>query len=214
MHEMRLFLVRHGETEWNRLGFCQGAADIGLNDTGRLQASLLAKSLRGCDISAVYSSDLKRAYETASPVAALYNLEVKREPKLREMNQGCFEGVPFEEIRETHAEFLRRWRREPESVRIPGGETLKEVQERVFEVMWNLGVNHMGENVVVVSHNFAISTFLCKVMGLSLREFATFRLKSCCKNLITFVNGCFQVEWINNVEHLCTIDGGPLNQLL
>jgi broad specificity phosphatase PhoE len=211
---MRIILVRHGETEWNRLGFCQGVTDIGLNDTGRLQASLLAESLRECEIAAVYSSDLKRAYETAGPVAALHNLEVKREPKLREMNQGYFEGLPFAEIRKTHGEFLKRWRSEPESVRIPGGETLKEVQERVFEIVWNLGVNHEGENVVVVSHNFAISTFLCKVMGLSLREFATFRLRSGCKNLITFVNGRFRVEWINDVRHLCAMEEVPLNQLL
>src|ERR1700756_3234913 len=126
---MNLILIRHGETEWNRVGRCQGFADIDLNDNGRRQIEELAKSLRNESISAVYSSDLKRAGDTAKAIAEYHKLSVEFDPDLREMNQGDLEGLTFVEIRERYAQLLSVWRENLHGVRFPGGESFKELQE-------------------------------------------------------------------------------------
>ena len=91
---MNLILVRHGETDWNRTGRCQGISDVVLNDNGRKQALELGLCLKGEKISAVYSSDLARAMSTAEEIARHHGLTVEIDSDLREMDQGDFEGLP------------------------------------------------------------------------------------------------------------------------
>ena len=177
-------------------------SDVELNDEGRHQAVRLAQALRHLRVSAVYSSDLKRALDTADAVASEHALDVVIEPALREMNQGEFEGVPYVEIRRSHGELLKRWRKNPESVIIPGGECLLDVQERVFAAIERMGAKHAGETVVAVSHHFAISSLLCKLMGLGLSEFAGFGLKASSTSRIRVEDGRYSVELVNDVTHL------------
>jgi Fructose-2,6-bisphosphatase len=186
---MKLILVRHAETEWNRLGRCQGFADLELNDNGRKQVKELAKSLREKTISVVYSSDLRRAVDTAKAIADYHGLGVKVDPDLREMNQGDLEGLTFDAIRERYAGLLNEWRENPESVRLPLGETLKEVQERALRAVERMYDKHNGETVVAVSHNFTIATLLCRFTGVELKDFLTFRPQAASKTVILFKNG-------------------------
>jgi broad specificity phosphatase PhoE len=199
---MNLILVRHGETEWNRVGICQGFADIELNENGRKQIKELAKSLKDEAISAIYSSDLKRALDTARAIAEYHNLPVKIEPDLREMNQGDFEGLTFVEIRERYGHILRKWKENAENLRLPGGESLKEVQQRAWRAIERIYNMHKEETVVAVSHNFTIITLLCKFMGLGLNEFLRFRLQAASKNIVFFKNGYFEIGCLNDVTHL------------
>lgn len=94
----RLILVRHGETDWNVEGRYQGHSDVPLNARGRAQAARLAEALRGSDIRAIYSSDLARARETAEALAHATRLAVQHDPRLREIDQGDWEGMLFLEI--------------------------------------------------------------------------------------------------------------------
>lgn len=199
---MDLFLIRHGETEWNRVGRCQGVSDIELNEAGMSQAALLAQSLSDVSVSAVYSSDLKRALATAEAIAEYHGVDVVVEPALREMDQGRFEGLSFVKIKEEHRELLDRWRQSPELVTVPGGESLPDVQERAYRTIQKISVEYNGKTVVVVSHHFVIATLLCKILELPLREFGSFRLKAACKNLLRFTEGRFSVELINDITHL------------
>lgn len=199
---MNLILIRHAETEWNRVGRCQGFADVELCDSGKRQAEELAKSLRGESISAVYSSDLKRAVDTAKAVAEYHKLSVEFDPDLREMNQGEFEGLTFVEIREKYSELLSAWGRSPERVKLPGGESLRELQERALRAIEKISKRHPEETVVVVSHNLTIITLLCKFTGVGLGEFQKFKLKATSKNIILFRNGHFIVDVLNDVDHL------------
>ncbi|HEX3033544.1 MAG TPA: histidine phosphatase family protein [Thermodesulfobacteriota bacterium] len=199
---MKLILVRHAETEWNRLGRCQGFADLELNENGRGQVKELAKSLRDKVISAVYSSDLRRAVDTAKAIADCHGLTVEIDPDLREMNQGDLEGLTFDVIREKYAELLTEWRENPELVRLPLGETLKEVQERALKSVEKMYSKHSGETVVAVSHNLTIVTLLCKFTGVELKEFLSFKLQASSKNVILFENSSCKVDFINDVSHL------------
>ncbi|HEX6762147.1 MAG TPA: histidine phosphatase family protein [Gaiellaceae bacterium] len=136
-----ILLVRHGETEWNRVGRYQGWADPPLNDTGRAQARELAEQLRAAPFDAVYSSDLRRARETAEIVAAPHAVEVVVEPGLREVNVGAWSGL-------TRAEVEARF---PGGER-PGGETREEHIERVLAAAERIARAHPSDRVLLVSH--------------------------------------------------------------
>lgn len=199
---MELILIRHGETEWNRIGKIQGVSDIGLNDKGLWQAGRLAENLKEVNIGAIYSSDLLRCRQTADSISEFHDINVTLKPSLREMDQGIFEGKFFEDIQKSHKELLRLWRESPEKVQLPEGETLAEVQDRMYSTLEEFKERHKGEVVVAVSHHFAISTLLCRVMSLSLKEFASFKLKQACKTRIVYNGDSFTVNEINDVSHL------------
>ncbi len=199
---INLILIRHGETNWNLTQKCQGFSDIELNQNGRRQIKELAQSLKSEEISAVYSSDLRRAKDTAVQIAKFHNLSINVDPDLREMNQGKFEGLSFIEIRELYSELLTEWRKDPESVRIPGGETLIEVQERAWKSVQRIIKTHHNENVVAVSHNFTIITLLCKFKGIGLRDFFNFKIKAASKNVVIINKGSFKIDRQNDTTHL------------
>lgn len=199
---MDLIIVRHGETEWNRVGRCQGFSDVELNKNGREQINELAKSLKDKSISAVYSSDLIRALDTAKAIANYHKLGVEVDPDLREMNQGDLEGLTFVEIRERYASLLTNWVGNPEAVKLPGGESLKELQDRAWRAVERIYIKHQDQTVVAVSHNLTIITLLCRFKGIGLEEFRSFKLKAASKNVILFRNGHFDVNVLNDITHL------------
>jgi broad specificity phosphatase PhoE len=136
-----ILLARHGETEWNRIGRYQGWADPPLNETGRAQARTLADQLRSTPFDAVYSSDLRRARETAEIVAAPHGVPVIAEPGLREVNVGEWSGL-------TQAEVERRF---PGGER-PGGETREQHARRVLAAAEQIARAHPGGCILLVSH--------------------------------------------------------------
>jgi broad specificity phosphatase PhoE len=206
---LNLILVRHGETEWNKTGRCQGVADIDLNDTGVRQVGELAHSLKDAEISAVYSSDLVRALRTAKEIASLHNLDVNIDRDLREMDQGDLEGLLFEDIRDRYADVLREWRESPETLRLPGGESLIQVERRAWNVFEKLNNVHAGETVVAVSHNLTITALLCRITGVGLKGFRNFNLRAASKNLIVSVNGNIELKVLNDVSHLTPPESLP-----
>ena len=206
---MNLILIRHGETDWNRSGRCQGVADIALNENGKQQARELANSLKDHKITAVYSSHLKRALETAEHIAEHHDLDVRIERDLHEMNQGDLEGLSFPDIRDRYADVLLKWRESPETLRLPNGESLIEVQDRAWSVIEKVQREHMGETVVAVSHNLTIITLLCKITGVGLKGFREFNVQATSKNVIVSENGDIRVDVINDISHLSPMESVP-----
>ncbi len=127
-----LYLIRHGETDFHVQKKALGRLDIGLNELGMRQAGLVAEALRGKGIKAVYSSPLARCLQTARPLAEALGLEVGVREGLQEIDLGEWDGMPFSRIYEEGGEVFARWLRSPAEVRIPGGELLEEVRERVI----------------------------------------------------------------------------------
>ena len=165
-------LIRHGATEWNHSRRAQGQADIELNEAGRRQAEHVAQELAGEDIVAVYSSDLKRAFHTASPIAAARGLSVVTDPAFREIDQGEWEGLEVDEI-------ARRW---PDlwgparhySTR-PGGESPQQVRARALEGVRQIVRAHSEGTVVVVSHGGTIRWLSAEALGYDDRRSARIR---------------------------------------
>ena len=133
----KIVLLRHGETAWNREGRFLGQSDPGLNEEGQTQAQAAAELLASQVITSIYSSDLRRALETAELIARKQNkIVVQIIPCLREINFGIWEGLTFAEIESSYPKLLSQWLEDPFRVRIPDGETANEVILRVQEA-WN-----------------------------------------------------------------------------
>lgn len=200
---MKLILVRHGETEWTSLGKFQGVTDIGLNEKGRKQCRLLGVSLRDEKIDAIYSSDLKRAVETASEIASYHGLPVWADLDLREMNYGVLEGLTSVELKEKYPDILSEWINNPEKVRIPEGESIKRVRKRAFRAIHKIYKKHSRRTVVVVSHNITIKILLSKFLGKNFSEFLTLELHPSSKSVVV-CNDRLEVKVLNDVTHLST----------
>jgi probable phosphoglycerate mutase len=149
----RFCLIRHGETDWNRLGRVQGQLDLPLNDTGRSQAALAAHHLAlHHHFDAFYSSDLTRTLQTAQPIADALHLSVQPVPALRERHYGILQGMTYAEMAERHpAEHARLKGRQPD-FQPDGGESLIQLQARIGELLQQLVELHRGANVLIVTH--------------------------------------------------------------
>ncbi len=151
----RILLTRHGETEWNVIGRVQGWTDTAMNAKGEAQARALAKRLRDTPIAAVYSSDSKRAVQTAMPTAEQHGLAVQRLPELREKGFGVWEGLTKADLERDYADLWHRYHvlHELDSA-IPNGETYTQVYDRMRNALCGILDTHSGadETVLVTGH--------------------------------------------------------------
>lgn len=168
MSSTTIYLIRHGETDWNLQQRYQGQQDIPLNATGIKQAQAIADKLNGKSFKALYSSDLKRAMQTAEEIAKKVNLPITTYDALREINQGDWEGQFIKDVLKKQGEQVRAVYMNPYTARKPGGESIAEVAERVYRCLDFLSEEHDNETIIVVSHGLAIATILCKVRNLPL----------------------------------------------
>lgn len=153
----RVVLVRHGETDWNAEGRYQGQSNVALNATGMAQARDVARRLRTERLDAIYTSDLTRAVQTAEAVAGETGAPIHFDVRLREIDQGEWEGLLLAEIEARYAEAFRRRRLDPLGTRPPGGESVGEVRQRVLEALREIHRVHPNGTVAVVSHGLAIA---------------------------------------------------------
>lgn len=166
----RFILIRHGETDWNIEGRWQGQADVPLNKCGREQAIRTARALAGMEITAIYSSDLSRARETAEVLASVTKLKVQFDVRLREIHQGEWQGLLASEIQARYPEAFQQRMTDLISVTPPGGETASQVMVRILSAIKEIRQMHPGETVAVVSHGFAIACLLAHYQNLSIEK--------------------------------------------
>jgi broad specificity phosphatase PhoE len=165
-----IILCRHGETDWNTQGRYQGRTDVPLNARGREQARALAFRLSAERVDVVYSSTLERAYDTAVAIAQMHCLEVRRDPRLDEIDQGSWEGLRRDEIALRHPAELAAWQHYPIDLRLPGGETLEEVRLRVRAALDDMMLLHDGKVICLVAHSVSMAVVKHELQGLTLRE--------------------------------------------
>jgi 2,3-bisphosphoglycerate-dependent phosphoglycerate mutase len=147
-----LLLLRHGETAWNAEHRIQGQLDVPLSPTGMRQAARLAARLADEPISAIYSSDLARAALTAAPLGAQTGCALRFDERLRERAFGIFEGATLEEIARDHRAEFERWRAREIDWAIPGGESARDLLDRVGAALTDIVLAHAGGTVAVVAH--------------------------------------------------------------
>jgi broad specificity phosphatase PhoE len=175
----KVILVRHGETEWNRIRRIQGSAsDTPLSENGIHQAEGLGQRLKAEKIDAIYSSPLQRAMKTALAIAKYHYLEVTPLSELKEIDAGELEGVLAAELKIRFDELICQSGPNKGMLRIPGGESVLDVQKRSWETIENIYRQHSEGTVVVVSHYFVIMTIVCRVLNLPLSEIIRLRLSN------------------------------------
>lgn len=203
MEATRIIAVRHGETAWNVDARIQGQLDIGLNDTGRWQARRVGEALAAEPITAVYSSDLGRAHETAQAVAEFTGIPVVADEGLRERSFGLFEGKTFDEIHENWPDHAHNWRKRiPEWQPPDGGESLLELRERVTRTMQELAARHPGEQIVVVAHGGVLDTLYRVATGQEVNSPRTWELPNGAINRLLWTPEGFTLVGWSDTQHL------------
>jgi broad specificity phosphatase PhoE len=202
---VRLFLVRHGETDSNQQGLALGRANVPLNETGLRQARLVADRLAAEPVIAVYTSPLRRTMETAEAIADRHGLGVRPEPGLIEMDIGEMDGLKPTDIRDRYPGFLERWMgADGPMERMPGGERLADVAERASETLGRLAEQHQGESVVAVTHNFVLLTLTAQVLGIEIAHFRRLRHSLAATTLLDVQPDHTRVLGLNDTCHLAS----------
>ncbi len=166
--DSRIILIRHGETDWNKEGRFQGQIDIPLNERGKEQAKKASKYLEGVNFTKAFSSSMKRPYETAQIIIRNNNIEIKKIQNLVEINHGLWEGKLENEIKQIWPEMLKGWHSKPDSIKMPEGESIKEVSERALNAWENICKSQRQNDVtLVVAHDAVNKTLICNILGLS-----------------------------------------------
>lgn len=160
---MKLFLVRHGETDWNVQKKIQGKTDIELNELGVTQARRLGEKIAkaGTRIDKIYSSRLKRAYKTAVVIGECIHSEVEVVDGLEEMHLGDWEGMRWSEVRECYPEAYQKWYENRRYERVPNGESYQDLLERVLHALHI--IIEKEENALIVTHSADIVTLLAMI---------------------------------------------------
>lgn len=159
----RVILIRPGETEWNKLGRWQGLVQVPLNEHGRAQAQRLATFVRNIGIKAIYSSDLRRAIDTAHIISEHLGFKPHFEQRLRERNMGQWQGLTLNEIINWYPEEYAKLLDDPHNYQIPGGESRRQVAKRV-QACFDDVIGRGGDVVGIISHTTAIKTLLAHVV--------------------------------------------------
>lgn len=162
-----LLLIRHGETAWNAEHRIQGHLDIPLSPTGVRQAAQLAVRLARETIDAIYSSELARAWLTATPLAERRGIEVLADTRLRERSFGVFEGLTLDEIATHHPTGFRNWRARDPAWAVEGGESGQQLIDRVLQALADISARHAGETVALVTHGGVLDVVYRAARGLA-----------------------------------------------
>jgi probable phosphoglycerate mutase len=200
---VRLFLVRHGETDSNRDGLALGRADVPLNETGRGQSRRLAEALAGEPIAALYASPLLRTMATADEIAARHGLPVRADERLMEMDVGELDGMAMSDVRSRYPGVLEKWlSAEGHLHAMPGGESLEDVSGRAWAFVESLREEHGEETVCAVTHNFVILSILSRALGLEGSAFRRIRHGVAAISVIDITGDRVQVTKVNDACHL------------
>ncbi|WP_422445233.1 alpha-ribazole phosphatase [Thermoanaerobacterium sp. DL9XJH110] len=182
----RFFIVRHGETMWNKEFKYQGQSDVPLNDTGRFQARKLSERLKKEKIDVIYSSDLQRAMETAEIIARPHCLGVQPVKEMRELCFGIWEGLTFNEIERKWPDELEKWRRDPFHTKPPGGENLSELLFRTSNFIKKIARNHVDKRILIVTHAGPVRALLASILNLKDDFFWKFKISNASLTVIEY----------------------------
>ena len=202
----RVLAIRHGETAWNVDTRIQGKLDIGLNEKGRDQAqrlgAALAKSQAQQPITAIYSSDLWRAYDTALAISKAIHVPVVSDEGLRERGFGVFEGKTFDEIAQLWPDQSQRWRARDPDFAPEGGESLTQFRDRILSASQALTARHPGEQIALVAHGGVMDVLYRAATGQGIQAPRTWSLGNAVINRLLWSPTAFTLVGWNDAQHL------------
>ena len=207
---VKVILIRHGETDWNREQIFRGRIDVALNEVGLAQAGAVKESLKDVKIDRIYSSPLSRAFETASVLSENRGLKVEIEKGFIDIDFGRWQGLSHEKVKEEHKGLYETWLAEPHKVVFPDGESLEDVSKRSMETLEKVIKNHPGETLAIVSHRVLNKVMLCASLGLKLSRFWYIKQDTCAINRFEYKDGNYYLTLINDNCHLKKVEGASV----
>lgn len=207
---MIVHFVRHGESEFNAQGRIQGQLDPPLSPLGLRQSTAVAEAMARLDADLVVHSPLRRAVQTAEPIAAAADRTMKPLDELMEIHAGVFQGLAWPEIAERYPAEARRWKNQEPDFRPPGGESRRELMERglrAFQAIREIG----RREIIVVAHGGLLGAALKACLGISASE-NPFRFNNCGWNTVVW-GARMQILKINDIAHLHGVGDGGLGDL-
>lgn len=202
-----IYIVRHGETDWNRQGRYQGTTDVPLNQVGRDQAKACARALEEVHFDRVVSSPLERAFVTAQTICHKRELDIQVDDRLKEFNFGHWETKQVDEIEALWPSMIHSMYQEPANIRIPGGETFKDLQVRAWAGLKDqIDRAEDGETILVTAHGVTNRMLICKLFDLPLNFAWSMSQGNTCINRI-FYQGMEKgqhniLNLLNDTSHL------------
>jgi len=204
MTNTHLYLVRHGETDWNKQGIFRGLSDIPLNARGKTQAQALGRCFAGVPIRAIHASKLARALETARGIARGQESEkiIYAEDGLADINRGEWAGLTHQQAKEKFPELYDKWFSAPQEVCFPGGGCLHEVMSKARGTVDRIMNGTNGSSLVVVTHHVVIRALLCSLLDLNLSNFRRFEVFPASVSELRFEYGRWVLYRLNDTCHL------------
>ena len=206
MPQTRIVLIRHGQTAWNKQEIFRGRADVPLDEVGLRQAQALADALRAEPISAIFTSPLSRAVQTAQALAESHGLVPVAVQDLIDIDLGAWEGLPHDGVREQFPELYAAWQAQPEGVTFPGGENLEAVRQRAGTALAELVEQCPGQTIALVAHRVVNKVLICHILGLLNSHFWKIKQDTGAINRFQATSGGYIVECLNDTCHLRQLD--------
>ena len=203
---MRLIMVRHGRTAWNKEERFRGRADLPLDDHGLRQAQAAADKLASCGAIAIFSSPLQRTLMTAQPIAERLALAVQPHGGLIDIDYGAWQGLSTEEATKHSADLYQCWLQSPQTVRFPNGEGLQDVRDRIDAVIREMLTQYPERTVILVSHVVVCRVFICAVLGLDNSHFWQIGQDVNAINTVSTRDGMLVLNTLNDTCHLEGLD--------
>jgi probable phosphoglycerate mutase len=210
MSQTQLIIVRHGQTHWNLKLIRQGHLDSPLTEQGVAQAKALGERLARESFTALYSSDLGRALQTAQMIAEATGHKVVTDRRLRERHLGIFQGLNGDEIREKYPEEYRLHRTVGPTYVIPDGESVEQQVARNVEYLKEIAERHLGEKIVVVTHGGVLSGLFRHTFSIPFTAPRRFEFTNASLNVFNYEDGNWFLQTWGDISHLgCvgTVDG-------
>ncbi len=198
-----VILVRHGQTEWNRMQRFRGRVDIPLNATGRVQAKSIARRLARRGIPAtIFASPLGRCVQTAKAIAAATGAQVQILEGIVDLDSGDWQGLTPDEVEKRYPDMYRTWLSAPQDARIPRGETLDHVRARAVAALEQCTERHTGQRIVLVSHDAVCKVLVCAVLGLDNSHFWRIKQDNAAINIFERRGEDYIIKTINDTCHV------------
>lgn len=203
MSTKHFYLIRHGETEFNKTKKLQGRGiNAPLNETGRNQAEYVAEALQDVAISEIITSSLLRAKESAEPISKLKSIAIESYSALDEMDFGEWEGQPFDDVIDQIKDIQSKWKAGDTHVQVPGGESPDEVFTRSGDFLKKLAKESQHNNIAVVIHGRLIRILLAGLLGIGLKNMHQIKHQNGAINHLAWHEGVFRAIELHRVDHL------------
>lgn len=201
---MEIYIIRHGETNWNVEGKIQGQTNSSLTQKGIDQARLTAEKLKTVSFTSLYSSDLERARNTAEFLAAYHpQLQIIVDIRLRERKFGYLEGIGHEEFKTNYSDIYEKFRSNDPAYRIPEGESKNDLAKRATAFFNDLVKKHTNDDtILVVTHGGIINMFMRYILGIPYGSERKFSLRNAAVNIVQYKDNDWRLITLGDISHI------------